>query len=210
MFCRVSGGSFVKQTPGGGARTADCELWFRRYTHSPLRLSQSLLPGLLLLLSGSLLLRSRSSLPECLWAKHSGQAGGPQGGLPPGCPSAHTEHFFFSFSGGLDPDPAPGPDPDRYLPAAVLAGLPGRSADPAVAIFPGESSLSGPLSQQTPPCRRRNQRGLAAARGEAGPDVSVLRPPGGDTRLRNTGSKERPIPPTRKKVNTHNNNGGAQ
>lgn len=41
-------------TNSGGGDTLDCELYFHRKKTRPLRLSQSVLPGLLLLLAGSL------------------------------------------------------------------------------------------------------------------------------------------------------------
>lgn len=51
----------------------------------------------------------------------------------------------------------------RYLPAAVLASLPGHLADLAVAIFPDEPSFSSVLSKQIPHCRHSNQVILAVS-----------------------------------------------
>lgn len=111
-------------------------------------MSQSRLPRLLPLLSGSLLRSSRSSEP----ARRRGQAGCPHGVVPLNWPS---EHFSASFSGGLDPKAAP--DTGRYL----LTGISGRSADPSVAIFPAESPLRTALKTNPAPYAASGSRKLA-------------------------------------------------
>lgn len=95
------------------------------FTHRPLQQSQSVLPGLLLLLSGSLLLQS-------LWARAE------RTGQWAGCPSTRTSlpHFLVGWT-----------ETQLwawYLPESIEGRLVCQ-VDSAVAISPGESPLQSTL-----------------------------------------------------------------